>query len=60
MLHALFIRWRILWLRVLLWGVNGDLACLEAQAQRVAEDRIAWARRRSDLIIEIINLEEQQ
>lgn len=47
------------WLRMVIWGLDMDLAILEERARRVANDRADFTRRRSELIIDLINLEAE-
>lgn len=50
---------RRVWLRLMIWGLDMDLAILEDRARRIATDRADFTRHRSELIIDLINLETE-
>lgn len=58
-MKRLTLAWQRLFVRFLIWGLDMDITLLEDRAKRCAEDRAEFIRRRSDLIVELINLDAE-
>ncbi len=54
---ALIRWWERSFMRLRLWSLDMDIAIIDTQVVRMARDREEFIRLRSDLIIELINME---